>query len=143
MDIRLAVAFGLLGGCATAAAVRIRRRWVVAVVRGHSMMPTFVDGQRVLARRVAGRRIRPGDVVVFRMRSPFTPPSADNPGYRIKRVVAVAGDPPPAWLPGLDPSATVPVGHFVVTGDNPNSEDSRHFGPVPESAVLGLLRRGR
>lgn len=139
MDVRLTVAFCLLGGCA--AAVWMRRRWVVAVVRGQSMMPTFVDGQRVLTRRAVRGRIRVGDVIVFRVRSPVTPPVAGTPWYRIKRVVAVAGDPLPAWLPG-GPSATVPAGHLVVTGDNPNSEDSRHFGPVRESAVLGVLRRG-
>lgn len=59
-------------------------------------------------------RIRPRDIVVFQ--DPETRGSA-----LIKRLQALT-----------------PEGDLVVRGDNPNvSRDSRHFGPVPPSLVIG------
>lgn len=118
-----------------------RRRWLVVQVRGGSMAPTLRDGQQLVARR--GRGYRRGDIVVFRTPASdgaIAPPG--EPPYRIKRVAAVAGEPVPAWLGERLVAAghrLVPARQLVVLGDNPVSEDSRHFGFVPDGAVLGYV----
>lgn len=75
------------------------------------MAPTLLPGDRVLATR-SPRRVRPGDVVVFRLR----------PGFDVVKRVA---DSPPGE-PGL-----------WVLGDNPaaGSVDSRTFGAVAAEQI--------
>jgi phage repressor protein C with HTH and peptisase S24 domain len=86
-------------------------------VRGVSLAPRYRDGDYVvisgLETALGLRRIRPGDVVVF-----------DHPDYGrlIKRVVSLE-----------------PCGQLRVRGDDPDSVDSRRFGPLPHSAVLGRV----
>jgi signal peptidase I len=111
------------------AAVLARRRVVAATVRGSSMAPAFHDGDRVYA--VRRPRYRVGDVIVFDV-GPGT-----GPGWRIKRVTAVAGDPAPDWP--ATPGPTVPPGHLVVEGDNPVSQGSRQLGYIPAARVLGAV----
>jgi signal peptidase I len=113
------------------------RRWLVVVVRGGSMAPTLRDGQQLLVRR--GRGYRRGDIVVFRPPRPDADGAPGDPPYRVKRVAAVAGDAVPPWLDGAGPSC-VPARHLAVSGDNPVSEDSRHYGFVSDDAVLGYMR---
>jgi signal peptidase I len=109
----------------------LRRRYVVARVWGHSMSPTFHDGERVVATR--RRHYRVGDVIVFRPRS-----AATDVAWRIKRIAAVAGDPVPAWLETDHP--VVPAGRVVVVGDNTGrSEDSRQLGYIDLAAVAGAV----
>jgi signal peptidase I len=101
------------------------------------MSPTFVAGQRIVAIR-ARRSVRVGAVVAF------TPPlrrsqAAGDPVLRLKRVAAVAGDPTPLWLRNQTTPNRVPPGHLVVTGDAAASQDSRHFGFVPETHVIATV----
>ncbi|MDS0136166.1 MULTISPECIES: S26 family signal peptidase [unclassified Amycolatopsis] len=111
--------------------VVLRRRYVVARVWGHSMSPTFHDGERVVATR--RREYRVGDVIVFRPRA-----AATDVAWRIKRIAAVAGDPVPAWLKAGD--AIVPAGRVVVAGDNTgHSEDSRQLGYIDLESVAGAV----
>ncbi|MCR6487844.1 S26 family signal peptidase [Amycolatopsis sp. OK19-0408] len=111
--------------------VVLRRRYVVARVWGHSMSPTFHDGERVVATR--RRHYGVGDVIVFRPR-----PTADDVAWRIKRIAAIAGDPVPGWLPADDP--VVPAGRVVVVGDNTgHSEDSRQLGYIDVASVAGVV----
>ncbi|MEV5712786.1 S26 family signal peptidase [Amycolatopsis mediterranei] len=136
----------------TALLVLLRRRYVVARVWGHSMSPTFHDGERVVATR--RRHYRVGDVIVFRPGSPASlsgdrvaepPARGEAPGgtatdvaWRIKRIAAVAGDPVPAWLETDHP--VVPAGRVVVVGDNTgHSEDSRQLGYIDLAAVAGAV----
>jgi signal peptidase I len=115
--------------------VVVRRSFTLVHVVGQSMMPTFRDGERVLARRLPGEAARPRDIVAF-----VPPPGHHHLAdlvYRIKRVVAVAGEPSPSWL---DPGQRVPPGKLVVLGDNPNSEDSRRYGYVDTAAVVAVVR---
>ncbi|WIY00822.1 S26 family signal peptidase [Amycolatopsis mongoliensis] len=111
--------------------VVLRRRYVVARVWGHSMSPTFHDGERVVATR--RRHYRVGDVIVFRPRS-----ETADVAWRIKRIAAVAGDPVPAWLAADHP--VVPAGRVVVAGDNTgHSEDSRQLGYIDIARVAGAV----
>jgi nickel-type superoxide dismutase maturation protease len=82
------------------------------LIEDTSMQPALEPGDRLL---VSGwLPVRSGDMVVFR--DPEAPST-----WLVKRVA------------GLGPG-----GDVLVRGDNPNvSRDSRHFGPVPRSLVLG------
>jgi nickel-type superoxide dismutase maturation protease len=82
-------------------------------VRGGSLAPRYRDGDYVVISGVGMKRIHPGDVVVF-----------DHPEYGrlIKRIEGVE-----------------PCGHLRVRGDDIDSVDSRRFGPVPRSSLLGRV----
>jgi len=90
------------------------------VVEGASMEPAYRDGDRLLVNRLAYvlRQPRPGDVVVLR--------DPERPGhYLLKRIAS-----PPDRGPGR--------GRVYVLGDNaPASRDSRSFGAVRRSAIIG------
>ena len=96
----------------------LRRRWRLVVVRGQSMAPTLRDGDRLVVR--VGRAPVAGDLVVFRARDVV--PDADLT-WMVKRVHRVEPD-----------------GAVTVRGDNPRSQDSRHFGAVPRRSILGVAR---
>ena len=113
---------------ALAAFTRVRR-WHAPIsrytVHGDSMEPTYHAGNRLLVNRLAYRRTAPaiGDVVVLR-----DPERAGR--YLLKRVAAMPANEPPAG------------GAVYVLGDNhEGSRDSRHFGPVPRSAIIGRAWR--
>ncbi|HEY8806708.1 MAG TPA: nickel-type superoxide dismutase maturation protease [Candidatus Limnocylindria bacterium] len=83
-------------------------------VAGRSMEPTFQDGDWLLVRQLR-RPPRPGELVVA------TDPREPE-RLLVKRVSAVAGD------------------QVIVRGDHPDpaeSTDSRQFGAIPGSAVVG------
>lgn len=128
-------ALALLG----AAALGARAILLVVTVRGQSMRPTYSDGDRLLA--VRSPVLPRGRVIVF------TPPADDrvpfpgDPVYRVKRLVAVPGDPTPSWVAGAVPNAPVPPGHVVVRGDNDVSQDSRSYGYVPRAQVHAVVVR--
>lgn len=131
-----------LGSALTGIGLLLARRYcTVVTVRGHSMNPTLLDGQRVLA--VRRPRYRVGDVVVFHTPDLDGNPAAGTPGdpaHRIKRVIAVGGAARPAMLDGSTLPATVPAGHLAVAGDNvERSQDSRHLGYIALSAVIGRV----
>lgn len=119
-----------------------------------SMIPTLMPGDRVLALKFIYRftEPKPGDIIVF------LPPNGESKDY-IKRIIAVGGqkvsikdgkvfvDGKPLSEPYLSPEyfdsgsmdeVVVPEGYVFVMGDNrPNSLDSRSFGPVPGSTIIG------
>ena len=127
------------------------RRLVMVTVRGHSMEPTFREGDRVLVRR--DRAPEPGQVVVIgqpRHRRSTEPLTQDGEAseatagfWIIKRVVAVPGDPVPRdRIPALAdvPEDRVPPGRLVLLGDNPQASiDSRQTGYFPLDRLLGVL----
>lgn len=117
----------------------VARRWcTVVTVRGHSMRPTLADGQRVLA--VRRSRYRRDDVIAF-----WTPGGSgtpDDPDYRVKRVVAIGGEPRPDIFADSALPAVVPADHLAVAGDNTEySQDSRHLGYIALSDVVGRISR--
>ncbi|MCX4805692.1 nickel-type superoxide dismutase maturation protease [Streptomyces sp. NPDC058682] len=91
---------------------RPRRRFEVVEVTGPSMVPTLLNGDRLVVRY--GAAVRPGDVVVLRH-----PLQQDL--LLVKRAVERR-----------------PGGSWWVLGDNPYNEtgDSTVFGPVPAELVL-------
>ena len=116
--------------------VLARRRYTRVTVRGHSMNPTLHDGQRVLA--VRRRHYRVGDIVVFRVADGTGNPS--NPGYRVKRIIAVAGEPRPAELSDTQLPDRVPAGRVAVAGDNAgHSQSSRQLGYLALADIRGRV----
>jgi signal peptidase I len=124
----------------------------IAKVKGQSMHPTFRDGQWLLIRRHnwPSPPLRVGDIVVFRL----------DDDILVKRIAAMEGQVVPElrpmlvfrpshrrpghWEAAVVPSAPlrIPPGQLYVLGDNPSvSDDSRNFGPVPVSALLGRVLR--
>jgi signal peptidase I len=124
----------------------------LARVQGHSMEPTFYPGQWLLVRRLnwPSPALKDGEVIVFRKDGELL----------VKRIAALPGEFPPEdsqvalWRARIaadrrlsrlagplalqeDP---VPPGQLYVLGDNaPVSDDSRSFGPIPQSAVIGRV----
>lgn len=145
MDIWILVtalaAAGLIVGIAVA-----RRLFVVVRVSGTSMLPAFGPHDRVLVRRRAGAKIgvgtvavlaEPHDVLSWRL----TPPRRLGLGgatWVIKRVTAIPGDTVPESVRAAASRADiVPDGMLVVLSDNPEGNDSRRWGFIPASRVLG------
>lgn len=125
-------------------------------VHGRSMEPTFVEGQRLIISRInymVGNPQR-GDVLVFN--SPQS--DSDDPSL-IKRVVGLPGelveirdqevyingerlDEPyikePCTRQCRDRQWQLENDEYFVMGDNRNvSNDSRAFGPIKHSAIIG------
>ncbi|MEI6532812.1 MAG: signal peptidase I [Candidatus Roizmanbacteria bacterium] len=130
-------------------------------VRGASMEPTFQTGDFIFTSKVTYKFRTPqrGDVVVFH--------SPRNPEVEyIKRIIGIPGDSiklsnrtmyvnetplKETYISASttilsegflheDIKITVPQGYIFVMGDNrPRSSDSREFGPVPISSVIGQV----
>ena len=138
------------------------RLWALEpiTVSSDSMKPTVTAGSVVWLDKASPRLtgVRPGQLVVFR-----GPDDAEMPNDAVllKRVVAAGGqtvsmrdgvlfvDGAQATEPYVDQktidgvyfgTVTVPAGTVFVLGDNrETSVDSRHFGPIPTSEILGTV----
>ncbi|MBC6461734.1 S26 family signal peptidase [Actinomadura sp. HBU206391] len=144
---------GALAGIGVSTAVAItmmRRSYLIVTVKGRSMHPTLVEGDRVLVRRGSTRTPRRNDVVILRKppgpgreaSPPHDPPTRGE--WSIKRIVATPDDPLPesvAKACGQAPGTPVPAGLFVVLGDAPNSYDSRAWGYLAAENLLGVVVR--
>jgi signal peptidase I len=131
-------------------------------VKGHSMEPTFHDGEYIFTDKISYRVGQParGDVVVFRS------PKNSDVDY-IKRIIGLPGEKvkisggkvyvndqrldegiylassvytgPQSFL-AEGREIIVPAGKYFVMGDNrPGSSDSRDFGPVTPSEFIGKV----
>ncbi len=128
------------------------------------MMPNFVDKAFLLTDKISYKTKDPkrGDVVVFKA-PPSEACSEDECEY-IKRVIGLPGETimikndtvyingnlleeeylpsefttrPGSYL-SLEKTVSIPVGEYVLFGDNrSHSRDSREFGLVPESDIVG------
>ncbi|MDP1806952.1 MAG: signal peptidase I, partial [Acidimicrobiales bacterium] len=121
-----------------------------------SMAPTLKVNDRVLVNKLSYdlHNVNRGDLVVFE--SP--PNEGSQTKDLIKRVIGLPGETVESRdgqilingqvleEPYLEPDVTtgplekvtVPAEHLWVMGDNrPNSRDSRFFGAIPESLVIG------
>ena len=133
-----------------------------------SMLPTLQIGDRIAVDRLAYRfhGIHRGDIVVFARPPREQADYADLvkrviglPGDTVSSVggrVYIDGKPlAEPWLPHPEPVTApsqlpdafslnhpfkVPPGTYFVMGDNrTDSEDSRYFGPIPQSLVVGKM----
>jgi signal peptidase I len=139
----------MLSGCFLALFLfgLLRTCFIVVHVVGTSMYPSLHPGDRVLVRR--GVRLRVGAVVVlcppFDMsaRASLLPAAAARLRGRrwlIKRISAVAGDRVPDEVRDATHGAmVVPDGALVVLSDNPAGTDSRSWGFIAVSDVLGRV----
>lgn len=130
-------------------------------VKGASMEPGLLSGEYIFTSKVTYkfRPIERGDVIVFK--------SPRNPDIEyIKRVIGLPGDTvlfeddlvsvngvvleepyisdkTTLWEGGYikeGESIVVSEGELIVLGDNrPRSSDSREFGPVPISSIIGQV----
>ena len=131
------------------------------VVPSASMTPTLQPGDRIIVDKLSST-IHRGDIVVF-----HRAPGDHDPEYPIlvKRVIGLPGETiaqrgstiyvdgvPLAqpWLPYLTgqcavpskpvPTTKIPPGQYFVMGDcRGDSEDSRYWGTVPVSDVIGKV----
>jgi len=149
---RLARRIGLTALAVSVALITVN--WLVATVipiPSGSMEPAIWIGDRVLVDKLSFHLtgLHRGDVVVVAMSQP-------QPRQLIKRVVGLPGDriecradavyrngvPIPAAAAGAgtcDP-VTVPAGSMYLLGDHVLvSVDSRRFGPVAQSTVVGRV----
>jgi len=138
VDAAASVATLIAVATAALAAISARRGYVVVTVCGDSMAPALRDGDRLLVRRTRRRGPRRGEIAVFAQPLGRT---VDGLEWLVKRITAVPGDPTPAEVLPVVGTALVPAGHLVVRGDNPHSQDSRHFGWVRFDTLLGVVVR--
>lgn len=144
------VAEPIVVACLLALAVRAVAR--IYSVPSASMSPTLRPGDHIVVTRYLSDRPGRGDVVVFHHPA--------GSALTVKRVVAIPGDlvewrdgqlrvsgrvlPEPYATAGGSmhlPPQLVPAGHLFVLGDNrSDSWDSRHWGPLPDSLVVGRAR---
>jgi signal peptidase I len=117
----------------------LRAALVLVTVVGSSMAPTLEPGDRVVVLRRWLRPASAGDIVAAR----FDPAPPGTPGreradpWIIKRVAALGGHP----VPGR-PGAVVAPGTVYLLGDNAAaSDDSRLWGCLPVTAVVGVVIR--
>ena len=126
------------------------------IVRGVSMSPTFRDGDLVLVTRGFSAPMR-GSVVLLNMRQ------ATGPQFQVKRLVGLPGERiafedgllhidgvhhSEPYLGGMPATVgtdrlTRDVGEdeYYVLGDNrAHSTDSRRYGPVLRSEIVGVVR---
>ncbi len=130
-------------------------------VKGASMEPGFYSGEYIFTSKITYkfRPIERGDIVVFK--------SPQNPDIDyIKRIIGLPGDTvlfqnetvavngvilnesyisdkTTLWEGGYireGVPVVVPKGEVLVLGDNrPRSSDSREFGPIPISSIIGQV----
>jgi signal peptidase I len=157
-SVRSAVEWVVIVVAALVAALLIKTFLLQAFyIPSDSMNPTLVQRDRVLVNKLSYHfhDVHRGDIVVFER-----PPGETDPKIKdlIKRVIGLPGD----TVEGRDgailidgrilrepyvaknspmsdfPARAIPKGQYWVMGDNRgNSKDSRVFGPISKSLIVG------
>ncbi len=148
-----------LGVLVVAALVAIGLRSFVVqtfYVPSGSMLPTLQIGDRILVEKIYGP-IHRGDILVFRR----VPADHTLDADLVKRVIGLPGEtissrngtiyingkplsepwlPPGVFLGQAITTLKIPPGHYFMMGDNrPISDDSRYWGTVPSSYIVGKV----
>lgn len=142
--LAVAIALGLI----------VRGALHIYAIPSESMAPTLTTGDQIVVTRYFRSTPQRGDVIVFT--SPNVPDE-----LMVKRVIAVPGDlidsrlgrvrisgytlPEPyllrAGTTGAVPAQVIPADSYFVMGDHrEDSSDSRSWGVVPRSRVVGRAR---
>ena len=155
---RTIIEWGVTIGAALLAALIIKAFVLQAFfIPSESMTPTLQVHDRVLVNKLSYHlhAVHRGDIVVFRR-----PPNERQPiNDLIKRVIGLPGEtvqtrdghvlingaplnepylPPGTYSGNQDQPVTIPAGYYWVMGDNrTNSSDSRVFGAIPKSLIVG------
>ncbi|MGD0054762.1 MAG: signal peptidase I [Acidimicrobiales bacterium] len=127
-----------------------------------SMNPTLKKGDRIVVDKLSVEfgTINIGDIVVFKAPKAVAADCGDDVADLVKRVIGVPGDHLTSkgntiyvngkaldqkWThfdtlgPAIKP-VTVPAGQYFMMGDNhDNSCDSRTWGTVPKSSIIGKV----
>jgi signal peptidase I len=123
----------------------------MTVVHGDSMLPTYHDGQMLLVNRMVTSPLQKGDVVLVKMNNDViikrvaylpgeTINEAESRAFRRVLEFFEVTELQKKEFPFKSRTLKVPAGFIVVLGDNRAvSEDSRSFGPVALSDVLGRV----
>lgn len=156
----------VLGAAAVVALVLQRFVVQLYEIPSESMVPTLQEQDRVAVNKLAyviGGGVERGDVIVFKRPESERTDDPDQPAQLIKRVIGLPSDVVEArggvvYINGkplaetgkdhylsasvvtnnLPEPVTVPAGHVFVMGDNrERSHDSRFFGAIPESDIIG------
>lgn len=124
------------------------------------MEPTLQVGDRIVVSKLSVElgTIHRGDIVVFKAPPLVASKCSDNVPDLVKRVIGLPGDhlyskgntiyvdgkaiaQPWTHVEPLTPAiphVTVPANHYFMVGDNqPDSCDSRYWGTVPHSSIIG------
>lgn len=119
----------------------LRHRFVVIRVSGRSMLSALRPGDRLLVRRDVITRLAVGMIVVARAQQATRPDGAPlDRHWVIKRVAALPGDPVPGSVRAAAGGiSVVPDGQLVLLSDNPAGNDSRRWGLVPASDLIGFV----
>ena len=166
-SLRWAVEWAVVLGSAVVVALLVQAFVIqLYAIPSASMFPTLRGGDRVLVNKLAysfGGGVDHGDIIVFKRPASERTDDPDQPPQLIKRVIGLPGEVVEArggvvYVDGealsetgengyLDSSVitnnlpealTVPDGHVFVMGDNrERSHDSRFFGAIPESDIIG------
>ncbi|MHC4309871.1 MAG: signal peptidase I [Planctomycetota bacterium] len=111
-------------------------------VDGKSMEPTLMKGDYALVNGYSYVFSVPkkGDIVLVKRK---TEVRSDNINLSIKRITGIPGD-TVQFMNAKDNSknvtVTLPEGEYFLVGDNTaNSYDSRHYGPMKESKIIGKV----
>jgi signal peptidase I len=149
------VSLGVFVGIIACGILLARSLFLFVTVRGESMTPTLKPQDHVLVlRKWATRKLKKGAIVL--LKNPSEQHLLPSPGTSfIKRIVAMEGDTyidtDSEMLPEslyehytLDETGRrhwhIPSGKVFVCGDNlAASRDSRKWGPVPLSAIQGVV----
>jgi signal peptidase I len=160
--LRSIIEWGVIIGIALIGALVIRTVLFQAFfIPSASMDPTLKVHDRILVNKLSYHvhPVHRGDIVVFR-RLPHMSVSEGGIKDLVKRVIGLPGEtiestpdqrieingqilnepylPPGTALGPPIPKQVIPAGHYFVMGDNrTDSSDSRFFGPVPRSYIVG------
>ena len=126
----LLICFGLIYPIFLTVAIRAKV-YEAFQVHAHSMEPGLLAGDRILANKlIVGRRDpQPGDIVIFRN-------PQDTKQVFVKRIFGIGGK----EITVDGERLTVPAHCVFLLGDNrEDSLDSRDFGPVSLSDIVGYV----